>query len=302
MTRGPAIAIALCLTAGPLAACGGNAAPAQPPAVARVTPEPSAPAEQPPLLVEYVVIHRPWVEKLVPMQPAELEAWSRAPENADAVTGALRRILFAVPAGEKDPGLAAKKKAQAAITRIEKGEDFGKVAKQLSEDARTKDSGGELAPDMVNELPPALASAFAALAPGQTSKEPVRSPGGWEVLQKARASDDQIERAYRRAKAPEVTKKLADELLLRLKGNADARPAIAEAVLAVLGDRGANDANRPKASLVDRERLKQVRMSPAAKAALETFAQSAHPGDVFPSPAVDGDTIVVARARAAAGE
>ena len=88
----------------------------------------------------------------------------------------------------------------------------------------------------------------------------------------------------------------------RLKASTPARAAIAEAVQAVLGDRGASDANRPKAAVVDRERLKQVRLTAAAKAALETFAESAHPGDALPSPAVDGDTIVVARARATAAE
>ncbi len=298
MTRGLALGLALAL----LAACGGSTPPAQPPATARVAPIPTAPAERPPLLVEYVVVHRQWVEKVVPVQPADVEAWSKAPENADAVIGGLRQILFKVPGGESDPGLAAKKKAQAALDRVKKGEDFGRVAKQVSEDASSKAAGGEYRADKVKDLPSSITSAYAALAPGQITPEPVRSPEGWHIVQKTRASEEQIERAYRKAKAPELAKKLADELLARLKGETDTRPAIADAVRTVLGERGANDANRPTATVVERERLKQVRMTPAAKAALETFADNAHAGDVLPSPAVDGDTIVVARARAAGAE
>ena len=64
----------------------------------------------------------------------------------------------------------------------------------------------------------------------------------------------------------------------------------------MLGEKATADPDRPTASLVERDRLKQTRLPAAAKAAIETFAASAHAGDALPSPAVDGDTIVVARA------
>ncbi|MDF2695055.1 MAG: Foldase protein PrsA precursor [Labilithrix sp.] len=280
-----------------LAACAGNPpAPAQPP-VARVAPATTMPPELPPLLVEYVVVHRRWVEKLVPVAAADVKAWSEAPANASAVSGPLRHILVKVPGGEKDPGVAARKKAQTILARLDKGEDFAKVAGQLSEDATTKDRGGELPAEKSNELAPPVASAFAALEPGKTAREPVRSPEGFHILHKDRAADEHIERAYRRAMAPDVAKRLAEELLVRLKAaDVPARAAIAEATQAVLGERGASDASRPAAQSVPRDRIEQVRLSAAAKAAIETFARSAHPGDVLPSPAIDGDTIVVARA------
>ncbi len=291
---------ALGLSLASLVACGGNAPPAQtPPARAHEAPPVASVPDAPPLLVEYVVFHRKWVERLAPASPPDVDAWSRAPENAAAVSGNARHILFKVPGGEKDPGLAAKKKAQAALDRLKQGEDFGKVAKQLSEDAASKDSGGEYPADRVKELPPPVASAFAALAPGETSA-PVRSADGWHIVRKERASDDRIESAYRKSKAPELTKRLGDELLERFKANMPARAAIAEAVLAVLGERGASDASRPTASVVDRDRLKQVRLPAAAKAAIETFAHGARPGEALPSPAIDGDAVVVARARATA--
>jgi len=293
--------LALGLSLALLAGCGGAAPPASSPTKHPQPAEATTP-ETPPLVVEYVVIHRRWVERLLPIAPADLKTWSDAPENAAATNGSFHHILVKVPGGEKDPGLAAKKKAQGIIARLDKGEDFAKLARQLSDDASTRDSGGEYTPEQVKELPPALSAAFAALEPGKTTAQPVRTKDGFHVVRKDRASDDEIERAYRKAKAPEVAKKLGEDLLVRLNGGTPSRPAIAEAVEAVLGERGVNDADRPKAHVVDRDRLAQVRLSAAAKAALETFARSARPGDQLPSPAVDGDTILVARAALALGD
>jgi hypothetical protein len=281
------------LLLGLLAACGGST-PAPLPPVAHVAPATSTPPEAPPLLIEYVVIHRRWVEKVLPAAPADVKAWAEAPENAEAASGAFRQILIK---STKDSEPAAKKKAQGLLDRLKKGgEDFAKLAKQHSDDAGSKDSGGEHATEKLKELPEPVRAAFAPLKPGDVAPDLVKSDLGFHIIKKDRASDDQLERAYRKTKAPDAAKKLGEELLTRLKGNAPTRPAIAEAVETSLGDRATNDANRPTASIVDRERLKQVRMTAAAKAALETFANSAHPGDVLPSPAIDGDTIVVARA------
>jgi len=89
--------------------------------------------------------------------------------------------------------------------------------------------------------------------------------------------------------------RLANEIAARMKGSA--REAIADATRAVLGERGASDAARPKARAVPVANVDHVHLPAAAKAALVTFASGAHAGDVLPSPAADGDVIVVARAR-----
>lgn len=288
---------AAALAAALLTACGGGVAPAASPAP-DLGPAAATAPEGPPLAIEYVVVRRRWVEALVPAPSDAVKAWSEAPENAAAATGPLRQLLVKVAGGEKAPGLAAKKKAEALAARAAKGEDFAALARQHSEDAATRDDGGELAPERLDALAPPVRAAFEALAPGQTSAEPVRSSEGFYVLRKERASEERVEAAYRKAKAPELARRLGEELLARLGADADARPAIAEAVEAVLGERGVNDVDRPRAHVVDRERVAEVRLSAAAKAALETFARSARAGDRLPSPAVDGDTILVARARA----
>jgi hypothetical protein len=282
-----------------MAACGGSGEPAKSPTTPARPADantPVIPAEQPPLLIEYVVIHRHWVEKLVPVGSAELKAWSDAPENAAAVTGAFRQILVKVPGGEKDPGAAAKTKAEGIVKRLEKGEDFAKLARQLSDDAESKDRGGEYPDKKLADLPAPVGAAFKALEPGKITTAPVRSPLGFHVILKERASEDRIERAFRAAKAPELTLKLAEQLRTRFAANAPSRSAIADAVEAVLGESGVNDADRPNAQNVARARIANVRLPAAAKAALETFARNAHPGEVIPAPAVDGDRTLVARA------
>jgi hypothetical protein len=276
-----------------LAACGGSPPSAQPP-VAHVAPATGTPPEAAPLLVEFIVIHRRWVEKVLATTPAEVKAWAEAPENASAVSGPFRHIL--IKAKDSKDEAPARKKAQGILDRIKKGEDFAKLAKQYSEDPGSKESGGEYAADTVKDFVEPVRTAFGSLKPGETTPDLVKTQFGFHIIKKERASDEQIERAYRKARAPEAAKKLGEELLARLKGNAPARPAIAEAVEATLGERATNDAERPSASIIDRERLKQVRLTAAAKAAIETFANSAHPGDLLPSPAIDGDTVLVARA------
>jgi hypothetical protein len=255
-----------------LAACGS--APKAPPA----RPEPVVAAAPVPLLVEYVVIHRRWVERLMPVN--DLAEWSET--NGTAIAG-FRHII-----------VKAKPVAQSIVDRLAKGEEFGKLARQLSEDQESKENGGETAPEKVE---PAVREAWAALALGQTKL--VATSAGFHVVLKERPSEERLERAYRKAKAPEAAKKLADELLARLKKNGPARAAIAEAVEASLGERAASDADRPIASNVDTDHVSHVRLPAAAKAALETFARSAHAGEVLPSPAVDGDTLLVARATVA---
>ena len=102
--------------------------------------------------------------------------------------------------------------------------------------------------------------------------------------------------------ARETSNKLAVELTKRLKKSPDMRAAIADSVEQVLGDLAAADPDRPKMSVVDRERIKDVKhLSASVKAGLGQFADHARPGDVLDTPAGDEDTVIVARAVAAGG-
>jgi hypothetical protein len=271
-------------------ACGSKP-PAQP--TTRAAPPPPA-TDNAALVFEFVVLHRRWVEKFVPTPPAEVKAWSEAPENASASNGSLRQLVVRID--KKQTEAVAQKKAQAFLERVKKGEDLAKLARQHSDDTNSKEKGGEYEASAVTGLPELVRSAYDGLRPGEVAATLVRSDAGFHVIRKEKADPEQIERAYKKAKAPEVATRLGTELLQRLKNGAESRAAIAESVEAVLGGTASSDAVRPAASIVDKDRIGQVRLPAAAKAALETFASGAHAGDVFPGPAVDGDTVLVARA------
>jgi peptidyl-prolyl cis-trans isomerase C len=71
--------------------------------------------------------------------------------------------------------------AKSVVAELDKGADFGELAKKYSTDSSAK-SGGDLGyfgrDDMVKEF----ADAAFALAPGQYSKTPVKTKFGWHVI------------------------------------------------------------------------------------------------------------------------
>ena len=70
--------------------------------------------------------------------------------------------------------------AQAVIKRIKGGEDFAKVAKEVSKD--TGSDGGDLGWFTKDKMVPEFAEAAFKLEPG-TLSEPVKSPFGWHVIE-----------------------------------------------------------------------------------------------------------------------
>ncbi len=93
----------------------------------------------------------------------------------------VRHVLARVAPDGDDA--AARKKIDEAKARVEKGEDFAKVAAALSDDENTKGRGGEIGFVSEGLFDPAFASAALALdKPGQLS-DPVRSASGWHLVQ-----------------------------------------------------------------------------------------------------------------------
>ena len=70
--------------------------------------------------------------------------------------------------------------AQAALKRVKAGEDFAKVAKEVSKDPGSE--GGDLGWFTKDRMVPEFADAAFKLEPGQIS-EPVKSPFGWHIIQ-----------------------------------------------------------------------------------------------------------------------
>ncbi len=76
---------------------------------------------------------------------------------------------------------AAKKKIDAAADRLKKGEDFAKVAADVSDDDNTRKSGGDLGFITENAVDPAFAQVAMSLEAGKVS-DPVKTTAGWEVI------------------------------------------------------------------------------------------------------------------------
>lgn len=89
-----------------------------------------------------------------------------------------RHILFLVPEGQDDA--AAKARAEQALARIRAGEDFTKVAQEVSEGPSAK-NGGDLGVFGRGEMVPAFEKAAFAAEPGQVVG-PVRTPFGWHLI------------------------------------------------------------------------------------------------------------------------
>jgi peptidyl-prolyl cis-trans isomerase C len=111
--------------------------------------------------------------------------------------------------------------AKAALLRLEKGEDFQKVARELSEDKQSAQDGGDLGYILEGAVPD-FEKPLADLKPGQHSKEPTKSQFGCHVFK----VDDR-----RPAKAPKfedvkqqlagrVQQKAVLELVKRLRDKA----------------------------------------------------------------------------------
>jgi peptidyl-prolyl cis-trans isomerase C len=71
--------------------------------------------------------------------------------------------------------------AKAAKARVAKGEDFAKVAAELSKDPGSKDDGGDLGFFSKDRMVEPFAEAAFKLEPGQVS-DPVKSQFGWHVI------------------------------------------------------------------------------------------------------------------------
>jgi len=123
----------------------------------------------------------------------------------------------------------AREKIANVIRRAKAGEDFAKLAREVSEDPGSKDKGGDLGWVSQGDMVPPFEQALFALKKGEMSPEPVRTPFGFHVIKVVDARDG--------AKKPlkEVAGQIRDRLVAEgaekaAKAKADEiRPALAAA-------------------------------------------------------------------------
>ena len=85
--------------------------------------------------------------------------------------------------------VATEDEAKAVLARIKAGEDFGKVADEMSKDTGSK--GGDLGWFTKDKMVPEFADAAFKLKPGEISA-PVKSPFGWHIIQVEEARQSQF--------------------------------------------------------------------------------------------------------------
>lgn len=125
----------------------------------------------------------------------------------------VRHILISLPLSlstTDEDVLAARKKAEAVLAEVRKEEkSFATLAQEYSDDAATKDNGGELGWVEKGQLDPSLELALSEL-PLAVASEPVRSFNGFHILQK-------VEGRAERAKA---LSEVRQDILSQLKEDA----------------------------------------------------------------------------------
>ena len=125
-------------------------------------------------------------------------------------------VLVTVPqTGGSEAEDKARAKVADVIRRANAGEDFAKLATEVSEDPGSKSKGGELGWVSKGEMVPAFETAAFALGRGQISPEPVRTPFGFHAIKVLEV----------RAAAKKSLKEVAPQIRDRLAADAADRAA-----------------------------------------------------------------------------
>ena len=132
-----------------------------------------------------------------------------------------RHILIRAPAGDEKASKAAEDKIKAIIARLNKGEDFAKVASETTEDPSGKANGGDLGYFTKDQMVPEFADVAFKLDKGQISG-PVHTQFGWHVIKvedkrmKPAPSFDEVKPQLEQY----VTRKAQAELVTKLRAEA----------------------------------------------------------------------------------
>jgi peptidyl-prolyl cis-trans isomerase D len=138
-----------------------------------------------------------------------------------------RHILVRVDEGAPaDKDAAAKKKVEEALERARKGEDFGKIAEQLSEDPSSQKKGGDLGWFGAGVMAKPFEEAALATPKGGLAG-PIRTRFGWHAIQ---VTDVQEPEQVSLEKAtPEIAREMVEADLARAVARKRAAEALARA-------------------------------------------------------------------------
>lgn len=146
------------------------------------------------------------------------EAVTKLPDEQEVHA---RHILFRAAAGDEKASKAAEAKAKAVEARLAKGEDFAKIANELTEDPSGKTNGGDLGYFTKDQMVPEFANVAFSLDKGKVSP-PVKTQFGWHVI-KVENKRNKPKPTYEQVK-PQleqfVVRKAQAELVQKLRADA----------------------------------------------------------------------------------
>jgi len=132
-----------------------------------------------------------------------------------------RHILIRAAPGDEKASKEAEDKIKAVIVRLNKGEDFAKVASEVTEDPSGKANGGDLGFFTKEQMVPEFSDIAFSLKPG-TISGPVKTQFGWHVIKvdelrvKPQPTFDQVKPQIEQF----VTRKAQAELVTKLRAEA----------------------------------------------------------------------------------
>ena len=184
----------------------------------------------------------------------------------------------------------AKAKIEEIAQRIKAGEDFGTVAKEVSEDPGSAPQGGELGWFAHGQMVPEFDKASFALNPGELS-EPVKTQFGWHLIQ--------LEE--KKAAGQKPLDEVKDQIRTRLaqdEASGKVQEALEQVQLAVIGGKSLKEAGEPlklapqETGLVNTTELtEKMGIKPENLPAL----LAAKPGTVLDTPFVTKTGYVIAK-------
>jgi peptidyl-prolyl cis-trans isomerase D len=133
--------------------------------------------------VQYVLVDAKALAQPVPDQDVEAYYKEHGAEFEQPRRVHVAHVLVRVPpSGGSDAENQAKAKVEAVIKRAQAGEDFAKLAREVSEDTANAAQGGDLGFVGAGDLVPQFEQAAFALKQGEVSPAPVRTPFGFHAI------------------------------------------------------------------------------------------------------------------------
>ncbi len=168
--------------------------------------------------VSYAVVRRSWLEKYgISTEPKDIDTWSKDKVNLGQIKVPVRHVLVKFPSEKQEDKDAAKAKAQGIFDRIKKGEDFGKLAKEFSDDPGSKDKGGMYPGEMVEQFVEPFKKAVESVKPGELVPNLVETTFGYHVIKRDEASRDDVLKAYKQTRSLDLAKQVAQKVIADVK-------------------------------------------------------------------------------------